>query len=252
MLWQVRTYKYGRGMPGEHWALAGRKIHRLYYIHSGSASITLPDKTTHLLPVGKLILLPESMDISISTTAHDPVDHTWFNFDVTPCFGFHKEWIMDPDSNPLIKKTLELLIEMAKPRLEGIRPTSEELLLVNTTLQNLLWLINEVQALPILNDTRIVETISYIQEHLEEPLSVELLADRLHLDKHYFIRLFSRLTGQPPHNYIRTKRLNYAAFLLQQGISVKEASRLCGYNDPCAFSRAFKSYYKTAPSDYLY
>lgn len=249
MNWQVQTFVYGRCVPGTSWSLTGRRINRIYYIHSGTAYIVLPDGRARQLLPGRVYVLPETMDISVSTLEEDPVDHTYFNFDCLPCFSFREEVSLEAAQYPMIQKTLEFLQELIA-EYRDCYLSAEVLSVVNSTLQNLLWLISQVCELPVMEDFRIAQVLRFIQENLEQELTIEKLACGLYLDKHYFIRLFYKNTGQTPHNYIRNKRLNHAAFLLQKGIAVKEVAQRCGYDSASAFSRSFKSYYGCAPSDY--
>lgn len=120
--------------------------------------------------------------------------------------------------------------------------------MVNAMIPCLLWMIPHIEILSVTNDTRILETLHYIHNIFDKALTVEDLAARIFLDKNYFIRLFTKNTGQTPHSYIRSQRLNRAMTLLQKGIPAKNVSEQCGYDSYCAFSRAFKSHYGYPPT----
>jgi len=49
--------------------------------------------------------------------------------------------------------------------------------------------------------------LCYIDEHLDQPLSVEELAQRAYLSCFHFIRQFQRVVHQTPHQYVMNRRL---------------------------------------------
>ena len=249
MHWQTGIRVWGRTTPNPGWQIRNGHINRLYYIHSGEAYLDVQDARIPLLP-GHLYLLPENAPFTASMSDQDPLDHTYFDFEVIPGFQLQEILEFPVSQYPLIQKWLDYvtaIYEQYCPK----HWDPEILMLANSCLQELLWILSQITDLPSVSDPRILDTMLYIQEHLTESLTVELLADRLFLDKHYFIRLFSRNTGQPPHNYIQGKRLNLAASLLQKGISATETAEQCGYGSYSTFARAFKDCYGCSPTGYL-
>jgi AraC-like DNA-binding protein len=63
-------------------------------------------------------------------------------------------------------------------------------------------------------------------------------------------RLVARQYGQPPHQWLRTLRLQRAAELLVVGCSVKETTGALDYKSRAHFSRDFKAYFQMPPSRY--
>lgn len=102
------------------------------------------------------------------------------------------------------------------------------------------------------NNSNIVdETIAYINEHLCENITLELLSSRVSLSPFYFIRLFKRETGFTPHEYIIESRINSAKFLLKNtNISIKEICFRTGFASESAFCSTFKKRVKYTPSAY--
>lgn len=82
-------------------------------------------------------------------------------------------------------------------------------------------------------------------------ISVGQLADRLHMDRSYFFRLFKEAVGCSPQQYLLQVRMSKAAELLgQYGYSPSAAAASVGYEDLSTFSRMFKRTYGVAPSRY--
>ena len=97
----------------------------------------------------------------------------------------------------------------------------------------------------------IEETVAYINEHLTENLTLDMLAGRASLSPYYFTRLFKKETGFTPHEYLIAARINMAKFLLKNtATSVKEICFCTGFSNESSFCTTFKKWVKQTPSDY--
>jgi len=92
-----------------------------------------------------------------------------------------------------------------------------------------------------------------ILRHLSNTdLSLETLADALHLSKSTLYRKWKDESNETLANHILSIRLSETLQLVQnQSVSFAEASSMCGFNNPSYFSRAFKKVYGCTPSEYL-
>lgn len=98
-------------------------------------------------------------------------------------------------------------------------------------------------------DAKIQEALSYINENLARPLSVDELAERVFLSRSHFMRLFKAQTGSTVHAYIRQKRLLTAARLLREGVPAARAAAESGFGDYSAFHRAFRESFGLNPGE---
>ena len=57
----------------------------------------------------------------------------------------------------------------------------------------------------------IKKVVSYIEEHLEEDLSLDRIAEALNYSKFYIARTFAEETGGTVYKYIQGRRLTLAA-----------------------------------------
>ena len=96
-------------------------------------------------------------------------------------------------------------------------------------------------------DPKIAQTLSYIQENLRQPLTVDDLAERVYLSKYHFMRLFKAQTGSTVHAYVRQRRLLYAAQLIRTGVSVNKAAIDSGFEEYSTFFRAFRECFGISP-----
>lgn len=97
----------------------------------------------------------------------------------------------------------------------------------------------------------VLDSIEYMESHLEEKLSINEIADHVHFSKFHFIHIFQQITGQNVGEYFFRRRMTNAAETLQtDNIGILEVALRCGYNSQEAFTRAFKDYFEMTPAKY--
>lgn len=105
----------------------------------------------------------------------------------------------------------------------------------------------ERQHIPV----KILDTISHITVNLHLPLSVKLLASRVHQNSEYFSRLFQQYTGSRPLAYITEKRIERAQYLIMTSkAKYSEIAQRTGFESLSHFSRTFKKISGMNPSEY--
>ncbi|MFR1517469.1 MAG: helix-turn-helix domain-containing protein [Clostridia bacterium] len=91
--------------------------------------------------------------------------------------------------------------------------------------------------------------VKYINAHLNEPLSSEMLAKKFFVSQSQINRLFNQRIGSSVYQYIQFKRLIEARLLLRSGQAPGEVYLHCGYNDYSCFYKAYKKFFGIAPGD---
>ncbi|WP_424237170.1 AraC family transcriptional regulator [Bhargavaea ginsengi] len=92
------------------------------------------------------------------------------------------------------------------------------------------------------------KVMDYIEQHLTDDISGEVISAITGLSDYHFRRMFSYLAGMPLQEYIRNRRLAAANAELINGTSVTEVAFLYGYQSPDGFSRAFREWSGMLPS----
>ena len=106
-------------------------------------------------------------------------------------------------------------------------------------------------SLPVTESQKKVnEIISYIQDNIENDITVRALADHYHLHPDYLSRLFRQHAHMPPGRYIDLQRNAYAQELLRQGMSVSVVSERLGYSSYAYFFRSFQKITGISPARY--
>lgn len=93
------------------------------------------------------------------------------------------------------------------------------------------------------------EIIRYINSHLNEPMTLEGLAEKFYMSKNHLTAVFKRATGTTVARYILYKRMAVVRSELAAGIPAAEAASRAGFGDYSSFYRAYKKMFGCAPSD---
>lgn len=91
----------------------------------------------------------------------------------------------------------------------------------------------------------------YIENHYTEPLTLNALASVSHGSPYHLHRVFKRITGQTPVQYIQAKRINKAQKLLKSThLTVTQIGRQVGIANPAYFISVFRKYTGCTPAHY--
>jgi len=100
-------------------------------------------------------------------------------------------------------------------------------------------------------DRRIRRSMELMHAQLDQDLSLRALAAASYLSPFHFSRLFKKLTGVTPHNYLAAIRASRAQLLLAEtGMSVTEIGSRVGYLSASHFTKAFRLATGTTPREF--
>lgn len=93
--------------------------------------------------------------------------------------------------------------------------------------------------------------LDFIENHLDENLTLEAVAEAAHYSKYHLHRAFSGTLGISLHQYARRRRLTEAARrLVYSRTPLSELALAVGYQSQQAFTDAFRALYKVSPAQY--
>lgn len=95
---------------------------------------------------------------------------------------------------------------------------------------------------------RISKAVEYIHQNLDKPVSVERLAEMVHMGQTAFYENFRNVMHLSPLQYAKSVKLYEAQKLIKAGKNASEAGYLVGYNSPAQFSREYKRHFGFVPS----
>ena len=100
-------------------------------------------------------------------------------------------------------------------------------------------------------DRRIRRSVELMHTQLDQDLTLKALAAASYLSPFHFARLFKKLTGATPHNYLAGIRATRAQSLLAgTDLSVTEVGAQVGYLSASHFTKAFRLATGTTPREF--
>jgi AraC family transcriptional regulator len=95
------------------------------------------------------------------------------------------------------------------------------------------------------------EAIAYINDHLDQPLSLAKIATVVQMSPYYFASSFKQSTGLAPHQYVTQCRIERAKWLLaKRELKIIEICQQVGFQSQSHFTRVFRQYTATTPKAY--
>lgn len=93
--------------------------------------------------------------------------------------------------------------------------------------------------------------VQYIMEHFQEPLTLEELAKKLHVNKYYLSHILFRPSQMSFREYLNRIRLEYAMQLIRTtGKPLTEIWEDAGFESQRSFNRVFRDAAGMTPKEY--
>lgn len=155
--------------------------------------------------------------------------------------------LQNMETEKMVEKLLCLLLNR-KNRGENKENRYEESTEIYDFLMCLLEMAENMKKRP---SDAFVQAVEYIDRSFTENISVQKLAESLHISQGYLNRLFRNGMGVSPVKYIMMKRMAYACYLLRTtGLSCEKISETVGMYDNAYFYRIFRRVMGMTPVQY--
>lgn len=93
--------------------------------------------------------------------------------------------------------------------------------------------------------------LNWLEKHLDELVSLEMLAGKFDCSKSGLLAAFKRAGLRPPMKELARLRIEKACELLKENeLNVSQIARSVGYDDLAAFNHFFRRHIGRSPSDY--
>jgi AraC family transcriptional regulator len=98
---------------------------------------------------------------------------------------------------------------------------------------------------------RVVEAVRLVEADASRPVDLKQMATAAGMSKYHFLRVFRRLTGLTPHQYLISARLRRAALALSSSRRPVIAVALdAGFGDLSTFNSRFRATFGLTPTQY--
>lgn len=92
------------------------------------------------------------------------------------------------------------------------------------------------------------DSLDFIEKHIGEPLSVEVISRHAGYSPYYFSRMFHEHMGVSVMEYVTKRKLILASWHILEGSRVIDAAMDCGYGSHSGFTRAFSREFGFSPA----
>ena len=91
----------------------------------------------------------------------------------------------------------------------------------------------------------------YIDQHFKETLTLDQLAEMVHMNKYYLSHTFKKEYGVSPISYMITCRVEESKYLLAEtDLSISQIAQLLNFSSPSYFSQVFHRSQAISPMEY--
>lgn len=231
---------------------------KLYYIRHGECELVIDGRIYHALP-GQCYLIPAHTKHSYYHINDNHIEKYWMHFELKtgdeqalkslqlPCF------VTVPESETAnLDAQFERIFQLAvyDDTASRLQEKAEILKLISTYIrlaQDSGY--HAVSGNTAPSEHTFYDVIRYMQEHLSEKVTLQELADLMHVHPNYFIRMFKSYMGVPPLHYVNLLRIERAKSLLENTtLPVSSVMHQLGFDDISTFSSFFKHYTGYNPS----
>ena len=251
-------------------ALHHHDFYEVYMYLSGNVNYTVESRSYRLTEGDVLLISPMELHQPMFSGENQKYErfvlwidkaylqqYSQLGFDLSRCFdpkapGYTN--LIRPDA--LSRQFLIFLMEQLQRESESGEFASElsaqaYLVQMLVTLNRLAQRQPKIMEMRDKSESVVTGVLNYINNHYNEDLSLDLLANKFFISKYHLSREFNRLVGTSVYRYIIQKRLVIAKQLMGEGVPSTSVYQQCGFGDYSNFYRAFKAEYQISPKEYI-
>jgi AraC-like DNA-binding protein len=239
--------------PGSNHGPRRQQNLQLVMVHGGHMTVWI-DKIQREVPAGKVaILFPGHLEY-FSFSAQSETHHSWLHISLTEMPQELQQRLAElPWPLPISPSMLELTHQALALKMSPLPTISNMLKALGL---EMLWLYIGEGELQLANSNSIwfhpavLQAQHYIQSHLGQPLTLQIMADEVKISPAHLIRLFRTHLSSTPLNYVWEQRVKAGVELLTQtGLSIGLIAEHCGFQTSYHFSRRVRQLTGFSPSE---
>lgn len=230
---------------------------QLHLLKSGELNVYETGGSKHVLTEPTLIFYPKGRSHKIQSQSLQGCDLVCatVTFQDSPLFRAMPEMVVIPLSQLThLEAVLTLLFDEAfSERYGHVASVAHllDLLLILLIRHLVAEKVCEAGVLAALSHPRLASSLEVMHNQMDEPWTIETLAQKAGMSRARFAAVFQQTLGQPPLTYLTEVRLLKAQQLLLAGQPIKSVALEVGYSGSVAFTRAFSRCFGTTPAQWL-
>lgn len=249
LLFSHRTFLLPENCP-----IHNHDVFEMIFIKGGDISYMIEGKL-YKPAKNSLIITPPLQSHSISFYSDTPYERYNILFDEKklPACLFEKlptdSMVIHFESNSLVSNLFQKMDYYCK-NFEGDDLKLLLIHLVEEVLYNIFLTSNKlVQNDRYTSNPIIQAAVTFIDDNLSSPITINSICDKLYISKSHLHHLFMEYLNITPQKYILSKKLSVAQRELRSGRKATLVYSDCGFTDYSTFFRAYKNFFGYAPSD---
>lgn len=126
-------------------------------------------------------------------------------------------------------------------------------ILSNLIIKEFLGIIDTIEKEGVCETNNLTEkALNYLSHNYKTEISLNIVADYLHISPYYLSRIIKKQTGKNFTDYLTLFRINQSKILLKEKkLSVKEITYSVGFSSQSYFSKVFKKYTGVSPTEFI-
>ena len=238
----------------------------LLLVTQGCVSVQIENETYHLEENEGLLIEPNRLHMILADNSKNGNQTQHF---IAVVFDYHflcshHDIIYSKYIQPLLEGQLQLSSKLSVEVCQAILKINQayhaslfgcELFIKEQLLHSLHLMVQTATpattSIPNSKNKIVRETIDYIETNYDQPITLQNLADHVHISKEYLCRIFSQMSQVSPITYLNRFRIQQSTnLLLETDKSITEIAHQCGFNHSSYFNKLFLAYMNCTPSEY--
>ena len=226
--------------------------YELYVFFDGRADFIIEDKLFRLQPNTLLLIPPHIYHYAAVQQSAHAYDRLVMNFEHSFVYPeLHS--VLNADINPVLwDEEMAALLATAEQHLPQFGNRDAMLvvqLLLNSLLLKLKYATRKATTGAEMFNPTITQILTFINEHIYEPLSLKEIAKHTFLNPSYLSQLFASQMKIGIMDYIKQKKIFLAEEMIRSGqVAPTEACTRLGFGDYSTFYRVYRKYIGASPS----
>lgn len=235
-----------------------RSIYTMHIVTKGRGFLVMRNKI-YKVKANQIFMIFPSEEITYYPDKKDPWQYMWIEFnglgaknlchlanmDAThPVYTLHKSDLYITKFSQMLEESIDDNIHTTLNALSHLLSIFSMLIHEQT---------NKKRESLNASETRMGEIVDFIKQNIGNPsLSLNQIAEIFYMNASYLSRKFKEAMGVNISQYIISLRMRKAFSMLKtKQFSISKIAETIGYSSPFYFSKAFKRYTLTTPSQYM-